>query len=157
MGDARFEDGDQAPLRLRAETAEDLTILSALLQDAVLPTSEISWTPRKLRFAVLVNRFRWEDKPAAQSQRRPFERVRSMLVVDGALKVAASGVDPKDKELILSVLSVAFDPGDDGGGRLRLVLAGDGEIGIDVECLDLTLTDVTRPYAAPSGRAPEHD
>ena len=157
MGDARFEDGDQAPLRLKAETAEDLTILSALLQDAVLPTSEISWTPRKLRFAVLVNRFRWEDKPAAQSQRRPFERVRSMLVVDGALKVAASGVDPKDKELILSVLSVAFDPGEDGGGRLRLVLAGDGEIGIDVECLDLTLTDVTRPYAAPSGRAPEHD
>lgn len=157
MADARFEDGDDAPLRLRAETAQDLGVLSTLLQDAVLPTSEISWTKRKLRFAALVNRFRWEDKAAAQAQGRPFERVRSMLVIDGALNVAASGVDPGDKDLILSVLSLAFDPGEDGTGRVRLVLAGDGEIGVEVECLDVSLTDVTRPYAAPSGQAPTHD
>ena len=57
MADARFEDGQDKPLRLRAESVQDLSVLSALLQDAVLPSSEISWMPRRHRLAVLVNRY----------------------------------------------------------------------------------------------------
>ncbi|MHA3980497.1 DUF2948 family protein [Halovulum sp. GXIMD14794] len=156
MSDARFEDAAEAPLRLRAETHEDVPVLSALLQDAVLPSNEISWSRTGLRFAALVNRFRWEDKNAAEAARRPYERVRSVLTVRGALKVASNGVDPSDKDLVLSILALEFDPAEDGTGRVRLVLAGDGEIAIDVECIDLALEDVTKPYAAPSGKAPAH-
>ena len=157
MSDARFEDGGEGPLRLKAETAEDVPVISALLQDAVLPASEISWSPRRMRFAALVNRFRWEDRDAAERAKRGYERVRAMLVIDGALKVTASGVDPRDKDLVFSILALEFEPGQDGAGRLRLVLAGDGEIAIDVECVDVLLRDVTRPYLAPSRRAPRHD
>jgi DUF2948 family protein len=157
MTDATFEDGDDLPLRLKAETAEDLQVLSALLQDAVLPASEIRWAPRKLRFAALVNRFRWEDKDFAERAGRAYERVRAALVISGALKVSAMGVNPKDPDLILSILSLEFDPGEEGAGTLRLILAGDGVIAVQVECLDVTLQDVTRPYAAPSGRAPTHE
>ncbi|MSU91101.1 DUF2948 family protein [Rhodobacteraceae bacterium 2CG4] len=156
MSDARFEDAAEGPLRLRAESADDVPVISALLQDAVLPSDQISWSRAGLRFAALVNRFRWEDKAAAEAAGRPYERVRSVLTVGGALKVAATGVDPADRDLVLSILSLEFDPGADGAGRVRLVLAGDGEIAIDVECLDLRLADVTRPYAAPSGKAPAH-
>lgn len=156
MIDARFEDSAEAPLRLRAEAPEDLSVVSALLQDAVLPSNEISWSRSGLRFAALVNRFRWEDKPAAEAAGRAYERVRAILTVFGALKVGSNGVDPKDKDLVLSILSLAFDPGEDGAGRVRLILAGDGEIAIEVECLDVRLEDVTKPYAAPSGKAPEH-
>ena len=154
--DARFEDGAEEPLRLRAESREDLEVISAFVQDAVAQTTEIAWTRRRHRFALLINRFRWEDKPAAERQGRPFERVRALLVVGGVLKARANGIDPTDRDLVFPILSLAFDPGSEGAGTLRLVLAGDGEIALDVECLDVTLTDVTRPYLARARSAPSH-
>lgn len=157
MNDATFEEGADKPLRLRAETAADLPVLSALIQDAVLPTSEVKWQPKRMRFAALLNRFRWEDKTAAEARKRGYERTQSMLVVDGVLRVISNGVDPQDKDLVLSVLAIEFTAAEDGAGRLRLILAGDGELALDVECIDLTLTDVTRPYLAPTRRAPSHE
>ena len=154
--DARFEDGAERPLRLRAESPEDLEVVSALLQDAVAQTSEIAWARRHRRFSLLVNRFRWEDAAAAERQGRPFERVQAVLAVDGVLNARASGVDPKDRDLVLSLLALAFEPHADGAGVLRMILAGDGEIALDVECLDVTLADVTRPYVARASRAPSH-
>lgn len=148
--DARFADGAERPLRLRAEGPEDLAVVSALLQDAVAQTSEIAWAKRRRRFSLLLNRFRWEDAPAAERQRRPFERVQAVLAVGDVLRARTNGVDPADRDLVLELLALVFEPGADGGGVLRLVLAGDGEIALDVECLDVTLTDVTRPYAARS-------
>ena len=154
--DARFEDGEETPIRLRAETAEDLGVISALVQDAVSQTADIAWLPRRRRFTLLVNRFRWEDAAAAGRQGRPAERARALLSVEGVLNARANGIDPKDRDLVVSLLALAFEPGEDGAGRLRIVLAGDGEIALDVECLDVALRDVTRPYLAPSGRTPRH-
>ena len=154
--DARFEDAGLAeqPLRLRAETPEDLAVMSALLQDAVAQTSEIAWARKQRRFTLLLNRFRWEDAPAAERERRPFERVRAVLAADGVLKARTSGIDPADRDLVLELLAFTFEPGEDGAGTLRLILAGDGEIALDVECLDLRVADVTRPYIA--GSRPSH-
>lgn len=156
MTDARFEDGVERPVKLRAETAEDVAVLSALLQDAVTSVGEIAWTPKRRRFSLLVNRFRWEDAAAATRERRPFERVRAVLTVGDVLAARSNGVDPADKDTVVSILSLAFEPGAEGAGTLRLLLAGDGEIALAVECLDATLADVSRPYLAPSGKAPKH-
>lgn len=148
--DARFADGAPGPLRLLARDAEDLAVLAALLQDAVFPVSETAWRPRERRFAILLNRFRWEER-----DRRPPERVRSVLSVNEAVAVASDGVE-RDPETVLSLLSTEFEPGLDGTGRVLLTLAGDGAIRVDVEALDIQLRDVTRPYEAPSGRVPDH-
>jgi len=72
------------------------------------------------------------------------------------MKVSSQGFDRTDKDLVMSLLSVTFEPGEDGAGQVLLTLAGDGAIRLDVEALDVTLKDVTRPYKAPSGKAPEH-
>lgn len=157
MTDARFEDGGEAPLRLVARDAEDLKIVSTLIQDAVLPVTEIRYDARRRRFAVLLNRFRWEDREEAERLGRAYERVRSLLVVEDVRKVQSMGFDRADRDLILSVLSMSFEPGEDGTGRLSIVLAGDGAIALDVEALELRLDDVTRPYRAPSGKVPRHD
>jgi hypothetical protein len=154
--DARFEDGAERPLRLRAETPEDLAVVSTLLQDAVAQTSEIAWARRHRRFSLLLNRFRWEDAAAAERQGRRFERVQAVLDVGGVLRARASGFDPEDRELVLSLLALVFEPGEEGAGTLRLVIAGDGEIALEVECLVLTLSDVTRPYLAHAPNAPRH-
>ncbi|MCB2109842.1 MAG: DUF2948 family protein [Defluviimonas sp.] len=156
MTDARFEDGREAPLRLRAADAADVEILSALVQDAVLSGAEIRYDRRARRLDLLVNRFRWEDRAAAERRGRPYERVRAVLTVEGVLHVASQGFDRADRDSILSILAIVWTPRADAAGRIEIVLAGDGAIAADVEYLGLALADVTRPYRAPSGHPPSH-
>ena len=156
MTDARFEDGDESPLRLIALEPADLQVMAALLQDAVFPITEMRHDPKPRRFAILLNRFRWEDRAAAEAAKRPYERVRSLLVIEDVLRLRSTGIDRSDREAILSLLSLDFAPGQDGTGTLTLTLAGDGAIAIEVEAISLRLEDVTRPYAAPSGKVPDH-
>lgn len=154
--DARFEEGAERPMRLSAVDAEDLGVIAALVQDAVLTASDVQWSRKRRRLALLVNRFRWEDRQRAEQRGRDYERVRSTLVIESVTRVAAQGVDPADRDAVLSILTLEWHPGADGAGRIEIVLAGDGAIAVDVECIDLSLTDVTRPYAAPSRHVPQH-
>jgi len=151
--DARFEDGREAPLNLGALDAEDLKIVSALVQDAVFPASEMRWLAKERRFVLLLNRFRWED---AGRDRHGAERVQTVLAFENVLKVASQGVPRGDQDTILSILSVAWAEGEAPSGAVDLVLAGDGIIRLDVEALEVVLKDVTRPYRAPSGQVPGH-
>ena len=150
--DATFEEGAQRPLRLKALDGDDVQVISALVQDSVLPAAEMAWRKSERRFGMLLNRFRWED-PATT---REAERVQSVLCVENVMAVRSQGLDPRDRDTVLSLLAVVFAPGEDGTGTILLILAGDGEIAIDVEAPELVLRDVTRPYAAPSGKAPRH-
>jgi hypothetical protein len=156
MSDARFEDGREAPLNLGALEADDLKVISALAQDAVFTAPAMTWRPGQRRFGLLLNRLRWEDVEAARQRGRPVERVQSLLVIDNVLGVASNGLDRRDTDLVLSLLAVDWNPGEDAAGELHLVLAGDGAIRLRVEALEVTLKDVTRPYAAPSGKVPDH-
>lgn len=156
MSDATFEDGVEKPLRLKALDVDDLTVLSGLVQDCVFPASEIKWDRAARRFALLINRFRWEDVDNATARKRDFERVQSVLMIEDALRVQSQGVDPREGETVLSLLSVTFEAGADGGGFVVLTLAGDGAIRVAVEALEVVLKDVTRPYVAPSKSMPGH-
>jgi len=156
MTDARFEDGHDAPLLLTAQDGESLQVLSALLQDAVFPITEMAYAKPRRRFALLVNRFRWEDRAQAQAANRRAERVQSLLVFHDVQAVQTMGIDRGATDAVLSLLQITFDPGPDGMGRVTLTLAGDGSVALMVEALDVQLRDVTRPYVAPSGKVPEH-
>ena len=156
MTDARFEDGDERPLRLIAAEPGDVPVIAALLQDAVFPITEMRHDAKARRFVVLLNRFRWEDRAAAERAQRPYERVRSLLVIDDVLRLRSSGIDRSDREAVLSLLTLDFAAGTDGMGTLTLTLAGDGALAIEVEAVNLRLEDVTRPYAAPSRKVPDH-
>ena len=156
MTDARFEDGAEQPLRLFAHDAEDLAVISALVQDAVFPSAEMAWHPRQRRFAILLNRFRWEDRDAAARAGRKFERVRTVLEINDVVRVRSQGFARSAQDLVLSVLSIQFDAQEDGMGEILLTLAGDGLVALQVECVNISLVDVTRPYIAPSGQAPNH-
>jgi len=154
--DARFEDGGEQPLRLKALDAEDISVLSALVQDAIFPAKEMVWKQAERRFAILLNRFRWEDVPNASKRSRPVERVQAVLVIEDVMAVQSQGVSKAEPDMVLSLLSVAFEPGEDGTGHLLLTFAGDGVIRLAVEALEVVLRDVTRPYVAPSRKVPDH-
>lgn len=154
--DARFEDGQDKPLNLVALDGDDLQVISALAQDGVFAIGDMKWIAAERRFAILINRLRHEDIDAAKRAGRPPERVRSLLVVDHVLGMASQGVDRSDSDTVMSLLSVNFIAGDDADGVVEFVLAGDGALRANVEALEVSLQDVTRPYKAVSGQVPDH-
>jgi hypothetical protein len=154
--DARFEDGAERPLKLVAADSDDLQVISSLVQDAVFPVGEMTYSTKARRFAMLINRFRWEDALGRRQDDRAYERTRAVLVFDDVSAVKSSGLERDDPELVMSLLSVAWHPAADGAGQCELILAGDGAIALDMECINVTLQDVTRPYLAPSGKMPTH-
>ena len=164
MSDARFEDGAERPLRLIARGPDDLQVMSALVQDGVLTGADLRFNRARGRFSMLINRFRWEDREQAAAANRRFERVRSVLDFADVRAVRHQGL-VRDADTVLSLLSVSFEPEDAseaapadpaGPGQVILTFAGDGVLALSVECLEVELSDVTRPYVAPSGHAPAH-
>ncbi|MCY4151587.1 MAG: DUF2948 family protein [Aestuariivita sp.] len=151
--DARFEDAEGSALHLGARDWEDLKIISSLVQDSIFPITEMTYLRDERRFALLLNRFRWEEREATDA---PRQRVQSVLVFENVMKVTMQGIDQASRELVLSLLCLEFNPTEDGAGHVTLTMAGDGGIRLEVEAIDATLKDVTRPYAAKSGLQPDH-
>lgn len=153
MTDARFEDAAPSrPLRLLAETPDDLAVIAAVLQDAVGTVAETAWMPGRRRFVAVLNRFRWE---AARGTSQSAERVRTGLTVENVQRVRATGIDPAARGRVFNLLDLAFVPGEDGTGILRAVLSGGAEIALDIEALDIALGDITRPW--PARGVPRHE
>ena len=130
MIDAGFEDGaprgPDAPLRLLAQDAGDIPALSALIQDAVFMGADTSYLPKRRRLALLLNRFRWEDHAAALSSGRPYERVKSLLIIDNITALRSKGFDPADKFAVQALQALTFAPQGELGGTLTAVLGGGG-------------------------------
>lgn len=148
------------PLRLRAEDAEDITVLAACLQDATLRASDMAWQPKQRRFALVLNRFRWEDESRVDAKGKlvralPHVRVPAGLHFDGVLKVQSSGIDPQDGKTPLELLSIIAEPaGEPPAALLTMVFAGGGAVRLEVECVDAQMQDLGSPY--PVRRAPKH-
>jgi hypothetical protein len=151
---------------LAAADAEDLQILSARLQDATAKLKDVAWLPRQRRFAMLVNRYRWEDGKGTPGKGT---RVRAGLHFDSVLKVESQFIKRGLPEAVVSVLTVKFtpnvsdeevpeegrDPVNDPGGVIELLLAGGGAFRLTVECVDAELSDLTGPWEARA--KPDHE
>lgn len=155
--DAGFNDALDRPLNLGAQDAEDLQVISSLTQDAVLTVDDLKWNRAERQVVTLLKRFRWEDVELAKQQGRDPERVQSLLVIQNATGLASQGIDRKQLDIVLSLMSLEFSGAEDGVGDLILTFSGDGALKVQVDGLDVALRDVTRPYVAPSKQVPNHD
>jgi hypothetical protein len=155
--DAGFNDALDRPLNLGAQDAEDLQVISSLTQDAVLTVDDLKWSRAERQLVFLLKRFRWEDVELSKQQGRDPERVQSLLVIQNATGLASQGIDRKQADIILSLMSLEFSGAVDGVGDLILTFSGDGALKVQVDGLDVALRDVTRPYVAPSKQVPNHD
>jgi hypothetical protein len=139
-------------LKLMAEDADDLEIIGAATQDALVRVGDMSFDSKTRRFTALLNRFKWETA----GEQGPYERVRAALSFDGVLRVQSRRVRQASRDALASILSVDFQPdGEPPGGRVRLLLAGGGEIVLQVECLDALLVDLGPAWPTP--RRPDHE
>ncbi len=126
-------------LKLMALDAEDLAIVSAHVQDAVLKVSGLVFEPRRQQLSVIVNRFVWEK---AEGRRRSYERRRAALVFKRVRAARSAGIDREKPEEVLSLLAITFTPEGEGPeGRVQLAFAGGATMVLDVECIEVQLAD----------------
>lgn len=143
---------DYKPLRLMVEDADDLKVLSIVLQDAIAKIGDFAHLPKQRRFAFVANRFVWED--AADKRRGPFARVRAGCHFDDVLSVRQMNLRPDAKAGVVDLLAIRFDPAADGAGAVILDFAGGGAIRLEVESLNAQLADISEPWLARA--KPEH-
>ncbi|WP_185984836.1 DUF2948 family protein [Aureimonas mangrovi] len=146
-------------LRLLAIDEEDLAIVSAHCQDAVVRTAEISFLPAEGRFVLVMNRFAWEEagkgRRFAFTRRRDYERRRAVLHFDRVRAVRQTGVLIGDPDQVLALLALRFAEDEAPSGTVELVFAGGSAIRLDVECIEAQLTDLGAAWSTQN--RPDHD
>ncbi|HMM14522.1 MAG TPA: DUF2948 family protein [Parvibaculum sp.] len=139
-------------LRLSAEDKVDLEVISACLQDAVTQVRDLVFLPQARRFAMVVNRFRWE----AEGRRgKTHERSRAGLHFENVLKARARNIAQGRPEGVLNLLAIGFEEVDAPSGIVTLSFSGGGEIRLEVEALDVHLSDLGLVWE--TGNLPTHD
>jgi hypothetical protein len=148
-----------APLKLSARDADDLAVIAACVQDALVPIGEMAFLPAERRFVLALNRFRWDLVDPKQAPRagrtqatpgtrrdasfsdrggdRPrYERVLSGLRFEGVKQVRKRGIDLHNRDRILELLTIQAEP-----GALLLLFAGGASIRLDIDELRCYLED----------------
>lgn len=138
-------------LKLLALDTEDLAVISAHVQDAVVRVEDMGYAREDKRFALLINRYAWEKDGKSKTG----ERKRAALRFDFVTNAQSANINLHAREGVLELLSVTFEMTDDPSGEVLLSFAGGGTVRLSVECLEVRLHDLGAAWAA-SAR-PEHD
>jgi hypothetical protein len=130
---------------------EDLEIVSAHLQDAVVKVADVLWRPQEKRLVVALNRFDWES---AQTAKPEYRRRRSALRFERVLSCKCKSVNPAGKDAVLNLLAVEFAEADSPAGVVTLIFSGGGALRLEVECLEAELADLGPTWT--TGCCPAH-
>jgi hypothetical protein len=144
-----------AGLKLQAMDAEDLSCLSALLQDALVRVGDLAFLPEQRRFALIGSRFDW----AAEANGKR-ERCRSGVHFEGVRRVRHRRIARDNPDAFLELLALTFEPSQEPpGGVVSLIFAGGAAISLEVECVEARLSDLGprwRVAACPSHELDEN-
>ena len=153
--DASFSKGADRALYLGAFTPEDVEVISTILQDGIFCIKDLAWLKKKMQVAVLINRFRWENKSEYIDKNSAPERVKSLLIIDNVLNISSQGIDRSDDSEPLNLLNLDLKK-TKKNIFLTLLLSNFGAIRCELEAIELSIKDVTRPYKAYSENIPYH-
>ena len=124
---------------------EDLEIVSAHVQDAVVKVSDVHWRPQEKRLVLGLNRFDWEG---AQCAAKPeYRRRRAALRFERVLSCQCRNCDPAG-DGVLNLLAVEFDETDAPAGVVTLTFSGGAALRLEVECLEAELADLGPTWTA---------
>jgi hypothetical protein len=140
-------------LKLLALDTDDLSIISAHMQDAVFKVADLSFSARSGLFSLAANRFVWEKAARAA---KSFERRRAALSFKRVEAVRSIGFDRTRTDEVMSLLAIRYVPKGEGpDGVVELVLAGGGMIALEVECIEAQLADTGGAWETTT--RPEHE
>jgi hypothetical protein len=127
-------------LKLAALDIEDLAVISAHMQDAVLRVGDMSYARVKKQFAFVANRFAWDEVELHM-------RRRTGLHFDRVLAVKTLNIDPNEKDEVLSLLSISFVETDAPSGEVLLTFSAGATVRLIVECLECQMKDLGPAWA----------
>ena len=138
-------------LKLRAEDEDDLRVLSAQLQDALVPIADMAFLNVEQSFVMVVNRFMWERavEPNAPDSEPTFLRTNCGVRFYGVRGVRYRGLDRTDRRQVLNLLSIEA-----ADGRILLRFAGGGDVRLDCDAVDCRIQDIDEPW--PTRHRPQH-
>ena len=136
-------------LRLRAQDAEDLEILSSCLQDALVRLGDMTFLAEEGRFVLVANRFCWENCEEIQAELDAYERVNCGLAFEAVKAVRSRNIDRHDRRQILNLLTIEVEE-----QRVNLLFAGGGVVSLEVEAINGLLNDLGEPW--PTKWRPRH-
>jgi hypothetical protein len=131
-------------LNLLVEDEEDLSIVSAYLQDAIVRLGDIAYLPKSRRFALLANRYCWECDEGNIAGSRKLAGIH----FDEVTRAQSTHIRRDSPDAVLQLLVVQFEPAEGKGGLVDLCFAAGGRIRLEVECIDASLRDLSGPWQA---------
>ena len=147
-------DDNRAALKLRAEDADDLAVISACLQDALVAVRDLAFVPQDLTFLMAANRFRWEGAARPQRAEAGYQRTLCGIMFGAVAGVSYIGFRRSEEDRILSLLTIR--PWHDGeGDAIQLEFSGGAAIRLDVARILCHAQDVGEPW--PTQWQPRHD
>jgi hypothetical protein len=138
------------PLKLIALDRDDLEVISAHLQDAAVKVSDVFWLPQEKRLVLGVDRFDWL---AANGEKPEFHRCRTGLRFERVFSCQCRGIDPSNKDAVLSLLAIDFVESDSPSGEVILTFTGGAALRLEVECLEAEIADIGPRWSC---ECPEH-
>jgi hypothetical protein len=129
-------------LKLLALDSEDLDVISATTQDAVVRVGDMGFAKADSRFALLMNRFAWEEGGKTR------QRKRAALHFDRVTDVKVAGINTEAVDGVLELLAIRFTETDVPSGTVELAFAGGGTVRLEVEVLEARLQDLGAAWAA---------
>ena len=140
-------------LKLLATSEEDLRVISAHLQDAIVAVQDIASLKKNRIFLIQLNRFMWED--VEKGVFRKNKRIRTMLKFDNVISVLSKNINTKEYKNFLDFLTIESNLLPDKSYEIKLIFSGDSVIKIKAEVIDVTLDDQGSPWD--SKTQPKHD
>ena len=130
-------------LKLRAEDAGDLAVISACLQDAVFAVGELAFEPAESRFAALAVR------RCRAAEGGPEGQATAALRFDSVSAVKMRGIDRAQPARVLQLAGIVAEP---GWRRtvVRLLFQGGPEIWLETDTLACRLQDLEDPRPGPA-------
>tara|TARA_B000000557_G_scaffold257006_1_gene249852 strand:+ start:124 stop:567 length:444 start_codon:yes stop_codon:yes gene_type:complete len=126
-------------LKLIARTEEDLRVVSAHLQDAIVNVSDIANLKKNKIFLMQMNRFMWED--VEKGVFRKNKRIRTIIKIENVLNVHSKNINQSKKDKFLDFLTIETNRMPDNNYEMKIVFAGDSIIKIISEVIEVTLDD----------------
>ena len=126
-------------LRLVALDPDDLSVISAHVQDARVQASDIVWRQDEKRLVVGMSRLDWEQTLSGGTAPR---RLIAALRFDRVLACKSRNIDLEAPDAVLELVGIEFHPTEPPGGSALLLFNHGGALRLDVECLECELTDL---------------